>query len=91
MWLIRAFEERCSELYAQGRIPGLLHLSIGQEATAVGIASTLRPDDALAAVQRGSGAIAVCAELERAFVPDAADLVAAAGRCLAVGLAGARS
>ena len=31
MWLIRAFEEKASELYAQGRIAGLLHLGIGQE------------------------------------------------------------
>ena len=45
MWLIRAFEEKASELYARGQIKGLLHLGIGQEAIAVGAASALRPDD----------------------------------------------
>jgi pyruvate dehydrogenase E1 component alpha subunit len=47
MWLIRAFEERCSELYAKGHIGGLLHLGIGQEAVAVGLASVLRDGDRL--------------------------------------------
>ena len=40
MWRIRAFEEKASELYALGRIKGLLHLGIGQEAIAVGAASS---------------------------------------------------
>lgn len=47
MWLIRAFEERASELYAKGRIPGLLHLGIGQEGSAVGTAAALAPGDRL--------------------------------------------
>lgn len=47
MWLIRAFEERCSRLYADGYVPGLLHLGIGQEGVAVGLASVLRADDKL--------------------------------------------
>lgn len=45
MWLIRAFEEKASELYARGLIKGLLHLGIGQEGVAVGAISTLRTDD----------------------------------------------
>ena len=45
MWLIRAFEEKASELYARGRIKGLLHLGIGQEAVAVASAARLRDDD----------------------------------------------
>jgi TPP-dependent pyruvate/acetoin dehydrogenase alpha subunit len=45
MWLIRAFEEKASELYARSQIRGLLHLGIGQEAIAVGAASALRADD----------------------------------------------
>ena len=36
MWTIRIFEEKAKELYALGRIHGTMHLSIGQEATAVG-------------------------------------------------------
>ena len=45
MWLIRAFEEKVSALYAERQIVGLLHLGIGQEAVAVGALSLLRPDD----------------------------------------------
>ena len=36
MWLISAFEEKASALYAERQIVGLLHLGIGQEAVAVG-------------------------------------------------------
>ena len=45
MWLIRAFEEKASALYAERQIVGLLHLGIGQEAVAVGACSSLREDD----------------------------------------------
>lgn len=55
MWLIRAFEERCSELYAKGKIAGLLHLSIGQEGVAVGVASNLRTNDRLFGGHRSHG------------------------------------
>jgi len=47
MWLIRAFEERASELYAKGKIGGLLHLGIGQEGSAVGLSAALAPGDRL--------------------------------------------
>jgi TPP-dependent pyruvate/acetoin dehydrogenase alpha subunit len=55
MWLIRTFEERCSELYAKGKVAGLLHLSIGQEGVAVGLASNLRSDDRLFGGHRSHG------------------------------------
>jgi pyruvate dehydrogenase E1 component alpha subunit len=45
MWLIRAFEEKASELYARGKIKGLLHLGIGQEGVAAAIGSVLNDDD----------------------------------------------
>ena len=45
MWLIRAFEEQASELYAKGAIRGLLHLGIGQEGSAVGAISRLSSGD----------------------------------------------
>src|ERR1051325_10941899 len=45
MWVIRAFEEKLSALYAAREIVGLLHLGIGQEAVAVGVCSALREDD----------------------------------------------
>jgi TPP-dependent pyruvate/acetoin dehydrogenase alpha subunit len=52
MLLIRAFEEKVSELYARGAVAGLLHLGIGQEAVAVGIGSLLRPGDTVFAGHR---------------------------------------
>jgi pyruvate dehydrogenase E1 component alpha subunit len=45
MALIRRFEERCAQLYVEGKIGGFLHLYIGQEAVAVGAIGLLRPDD----------------------------------------------
>ncbi len=45
MLLIRRFEERCAQLYVEGRIGGFLHLYIGQEAVGVAAMSLLRPDD----------------------------------------------
>jgi pyruvate dehydrogenase E1 component alpha subunit len=52
MWRIRAFEEKVSELYAAGRIKGLLHLGIGQEAIAVGAATSLSPGDVVFGTHR---------------------------------------
>lgn len=45
MVLIRRFEERCAQLYVEGKIGGFLHLYIGQEAVGVAAMSLLRPDD----------------------------------------------
>src|SRR5262249_61598734 len=36
MLLIRGFEQRVAALYRDGEVPGFVHLSIGQEAAAVG-------------------------------------------------------
>jgi pyruvate/2-oxoglutarate/acetoin dehydrogenase E1 component/TPP-dependent pyruvate/acetoin dehydrogenase alpha subunit len=56
MHLIRAFETRLSEANAAGEVPTeAIHLSIGQEATAVGVCFALRPDDYLATTHRGHG------------------------------------
>jgi pyruvate dehydrogenase E1 component alpha subunit len=56
MWTIRAFEEKAEELYALGRIHGTMHLSIGQEATAVGASNAVRPGhDYLLNHHRGHG------------------------------------
>ena len=44
---IRRFEERCVELYSREAIRGFMHLSIGEEAVAVGVMSALEPDDAV--------------------------------------------
>jgi acetoin:2,6-dichlorophenolindophenol oxidoreductase subunit alpha len=66
MWLIRAFEERLSALYAERQVVGLLHLGIGQEAVAVGACSTLRTDDYVYGGHRSHGhAIAKGADINR--------------------------
>jgi pyruvate dehydrogenase E1 component alpha subunit len=66
MWLIRAFEEKVSELYAAREIVGLLHLGIGQEAVAVGTCSLLRSDDYVFGGHRSHGhAIAKGADINR--------------------------
>jgi acetoin:2,6-dichlorophenolindophenol oxidoreductase subunit alpha len=66
MWLIRAFEEKVSELYAAREIAGLLHLGIGQEAVAVGTCSVLRNDDYVFGGHRSHGhAIAKGADINR--------------------------
>jgi len=66
MWLIRAFEEKVSALYAERQIVGLLHLSIGQEAVAVGALSLLRADDYVYGTHRSHGhAIAKGADVNK--------------------------
>lgn len=52
MWTARAFEERASELYADGEIKGLLHLGIGQEGVSVGACSVLEPGDVVYGTHR---------------------------------------
>src|SRR5262245_43736555 len=55
MLRVRRFEERARELYAAGRIPGFIHLSVGQEGVAVGACSALRRDDYVLSTHRGHG------------------------------------
>jgi pyruvate dehydrogenase E1 component alpha subunit len=52
---IRRFEERCVELYSREAIRGFMHLSIGEEAVAVGVMSALEPDDAVVSTYREHG------------------------------------
>jgi acetoin:2,6-dichlorophenolindophenol oxidoreductase subunit alpha len=52
---IRLFEEQVNELYTRALMPGLAHLYIGEEAVAVGICETLRPDDYITSTHRGHG------------------------------------
>jgi pyruvate dehydrogenase E1 component alpha subunit len=64
MKTIRLFEERISDLYARGQIPGLVHLYIGEEAVAAGVCTVLREDDYITSTHRGHGhVIAKGAEL----------------------------
>jgi TPP-dependent pyruvate/acetoin dehydrogenase alpha subunit len=55
MLLIRKFELRLKQLFAEGKIPGFIHLCVGQEATAVGVCSNLREDDYVLSTHRGHG------------------------------------
>lgn len=55
MLLIRAVESTLARVFADGEVPGFIHLSIGQEAVAAGIASVMLPDDTLATTHRGHG------------------------------------
>src|SRR5215467_7563094 len=55
MLVIRGFEERVAALYRDGEVPGFVHLSIGQEAAAVGACWPLRPADVITSTHRGHG------------------------------------
>lgn len=52
---IRAFEEACSRLYRDGDLPGFIHVSLGQEACAVGACMALSPTDYITSTHRGHG------------------------------------
>lgn len=55
MLAIRRFEERVAEYYAEGLIPGFVHLYIGQEACAVGAAAAMEEGDRFVSYHRGHG------------------------------------
>ena len=53
MRLSRRFEETMHDQFGDGAVPGPLHLSIGQEAVAVGGCASLRQSDAVLSTHRG--------------------------------------
>jgi len=55
MTRIRVFEERVSKEFAAGKIPGFVHLYIGEEAVATGACANLRPEDYITSTHRGHG------------------------------------
>jgi pyruvate dehydrogenase E1 component alpha subunit len=55
MLRIRRMEEKCAELYGEGKIRGFLHLYIGEEAVAAGALRALRPEDKVLATYREHG------------------------------------
>jgi acetoin:2,6-dichlorophenolindophenol oxidoreductase subunit alpha len=55
MTLIRQMEERLRADAAAGRLPGAVHLYIGQEAVAVGVCANLRETDWITSTHRGHG------------------------------------
>jgi len=52
---IRKFEEKVSENFLAGQIPGFIHLSIGQEAVSAGACHALKKDDYILTTHRGHG------------------------------------
>lgn len=68
MYLIRRFEEGAEDSYMRGLIHGTMHLSIGQEASAVGACLDLTDDDKITSTHRGHGhCIAKGADVGRMF------------------------
>jgi pyruvate dehydrogenase E1 component alpha subunit len=66
MLRIRFFEEQVAKLFADGEIPGFLHLALGQEAVASGICAALDPEDYITSTHRGHAhAIAKGVNLDR--------------------------
>ena len=55
MFLIRKFEEAAEQSYMRGLTHGTMHLSIGQEASAVGACMPLSDDDKITSTHRGHG------------------------------------
>ena len=66
MQVIRRFEERASADYLAGKIYGVVHCYIGEEAVAVGVCSALGEGDQIISTHRGHGhCIAKGADLNR--------------------------
>ena len=55
MHLIRLFEEGAEQAYMRGLVHGTMHLSIGQEASAVGVGMMLESGDYITSTHRGHG------------------------------------
>ena len=68
MYLIRRFEEGAEDSYTRGLIHGTMHLSIGQEASAMGVCMPLTTEDQITSTHRGHGhCIAKGADVKRMF------------------------
>lgn len=52
---IRGFETNVERLFAEGKIPGFVHLYLGEEAIATGVCAALREDDYINSTHRGHG------------------------------------
>lgn len=68
MHMIRHFEESIRRLHGEGKLPGFMHVSVGQEAIPTGISLMLGADDVVTTTHRGHGdVIAKGASLEGMF------------------------
>ncbi|WP_304508641.1 pyruvate dehydrogenase (acetyl-transferring) E1 component subunit alpha [Anaerotignum sp.] len=57
MLRIREFESKAQTLFADGRIPGFVHLYLGEEAVATGVCACLSDEDYITSTHRGHGHI----------------------------------
>lgn len=55
MLRLRRFEENVKDLFAANKLPGFVHLYIGEEAIAVGACAAINHDDYLTSTHRGHG------------------------------------
>jgi len=55
MLTIRTFENNAAELFAAGKIPGFVHLYVGEEAIATGVCANLNNGDFITSTHRGHG------------------------------------
>jgi len=55
MQTIRQFEERLRDLFKEGKVPGFVHVSIGEEASATGVCAALTDTDYITSTHRGHG------------------------------------
>lgn len=68
MYLIRRFEEGAEDSYIRGLIHGTMHLSIGQEASAVASCMALSDEDKITSTHRGHGhCVAKGADVSKMF------------------------
>ncbi len=55
MLMLRRFEEAVARVYREGKIPGFVHLYIGEEAVATGVCAHLEKTDYVTSTHRGHG------------------------------------
>src|SRR5262245_59070614 len=55
MLVIREFELKARELFRSGKMPGFIHLYVGEEAVATGATAAIRRDDYVTSTHRGHG------------------------------------
>ena len=55
MLTIRAFDTKAGDLFADGELPGFVHLYVGEEAVGVGACSALEENDYITSTHRGHG------------------------------------
>ncbi|VWL85535.1 thiamine pyrophosphate-dependent dehydrogenase E1 component subunit alpha [Oceanivirga miroungae] len=63
---IRQFDQKVAQLVKKGKVPGMTHFSVGEEAASVGAMATLNSDDLITSNHRGHGqAIAKGIDLDK--------------------------